>query len=262
MRSLILISLLVLTGCATQPQRINQYMDDYQGYPETVQDKLDQGIVDLGFDALQAYIALGSPDDKQIYFPEEKDKEVWKYYGYRDTVVNEATGELVEVFRTRNDFIWGKGKGRDHYEQLVVTFSDEKIVTLGVLQYEDSEMTLARNEQRAAKKAEQLGSAVKKENVKKTGIAVAEIDIVIAGNEEPAAIEEAEESEAVTPSIEIRGFADSRMRRIPPGLNRIRFMPQDGSHGNYPNRAMIPTSRRGHIHRRVSLLKRNSKVSS
>jgi hypothetical protein len=64
--TLLLLSALVgLTGCQSVDDRIKQKPDVFAAVDKATQDKIKQGIIDLGYTPDMVYLALGAPDQKR-----------------------------------------------------------------------------------------------------------------------------------------------------------------------------------------------------
>ena len=63
--SLLLGTLAFLTGCQTVDDRIKQKPEVFASIDKDTQDKIKQGIIDLGYTEDMVYLALGAPDQKR-----------------------------------------------------------------------------------------------------------------------------------------------------------------------------------------------------
>lgn len=77
-----LVFTVVLAGCSTIDNRIQEKSDVFAKLDPVTQSKLKQGIIDLGFTPDMVYIALGKPDEIRERTGDGGHKTVWKYNTY------------------------------------------------------------------------------------------------------------------------------------------------------------------------------------
>lgn len=77
-----LAALLFAAGCQTVDDRIKEKPDVYAKLDSATQDKIKQGIIDLGFTPDMVYLALGKPDEQRETISAEGRSEVWVYNTY------------------------------------------------------------------------------------------------------------------------------------------------------------------------------------
>jgi len=75
-------SLGFLTGCQTVDDRIKQKPEVFAGLDAATQDKIKQGIIDLGFSEDAVYLALGAPDQKRESLSAIGQTITWIYNTY------------------------------------------------------------------------------------------------------------------------------------------------------------------------------------
>lgn len=63
--SLLIGTLAFLAGCQTVDDRIKQKPEVFANIDKATQDKIKQGIIDLGYTEDMVYVALGAPDQKR-----------------------------------------------------------------------------------------------------------------------------------------------------------------------------------------------------
>jgi len=68
-------AILVLAACGGPKARIKDNQSLYDTYPPEVQAMIKSGQIGQGFDPTQVYMALGTPEKKQL----QGDTEVWLY---------------------------------------------------------------------------------------------------------------------------------------------------------------------------------------
>ena len=82
--SLLLVSLVVFTGCQTVESRIKEKPDVFAKLDAATQDKVKQGIIELGYTPDVVYLALGAPDRKHESVRATGKSETWIYNTYYD----------------------------------------------------------------------------------------------------------------------------------------------------------------------------------
>lgn len=82
-RTLVLASSLgFLVGCQSVESRIREKPDVYAGLDIETQDKIKQGIIDLGYTPDMVYLALGEPSEKRETRTENGRTLTWIYNTY------------------------------------------------------------------------------------------------------------------------------------------------------------------------------------
>ena len=87
MKSRIFASLLIsvlafLAGCQTVDDRIKEKPQVFANVDKATQDKIKQGIIDLGYSEDMVYLALGSPDQKRESATAAGKTVTWIYNTY------------------------------------------------------------------------------------------------------------------------------------------------------------------------------------
>ena len=77
-------SLGFLTGCQSVNDRIKQKPEVFAGLDAATQDKIKQGIIDLGYTEDMVYLALGKPDQKRESTRTDGKSTTWIYNTYYD----------------------------------------------------------------------------------------------------------------------------------------------------------------------------------
>ena len=75
-------ALLGLGGCQTVDTRIKEKPGVFAGLDQVTQDKIKQGIVDIGYTEDMVYIALGAPDQKRESVSANGRTVTWIYNTY------------------------------------------------------------------------------------------------------------------------------------------------------------------------------------
>jgi len=79
---LALLALLLVAGCETIDTRIKQNPELFAKLDAATQEKIKQGIIDLGFTPDMVHLALGEPDQKRERRSTEGAEMVWVYSTY------------------------------------------------------------------------------------------------------------------------------------------------------------------------------------
>jgi hypothetical protein len=75
-------ALLLAGGCQTVDDRIRQNPHVFAGLDAATQDKIRQGIIDLGFTPDMVYLALGAPDQRRESLTPDGNRLTWIYNTY------------------------------------------------------------------------------------------------------------------------------------------------------------------------------------
>jgi hypothetical protein len=75
-------SLFFATGCQTVDDRIREKPEVFAQVDKATQDKIKQGIIDLGFTPDMVYLALGAPNEKRESITAAGRAEIWIYNTY------------------------------------------------------------------------------------------------------------------------------------------------------------------------------------
>jgi hypothetical protein len=77
-------SLGFLAGCQSIDDRIKEKPEVFAKLDASTQDKIKQGIIDLGYTEDMVYLALGKPDEQRQSLTAEGTSTVWSYNTYYD----------------------------------------------------------------------------------------------------------------------------------------------------------------------------------
>lgn len=80
--SLALTALFTLTACQSVESRIKEKPELFAGLDIATQDKIKQGIIDLGYTQDMVYLALGAPDQKKESVSATGQTMTWIYNSY------------------------------------------------------------------------------------------------------------------------------------------------------------------------------------
>lgn len=75
-------SLGFLAGCQSVESRIKERPEAFYRLDRATQDKILQGIIDVGYDEDMVYLALGAPDEKRERVTENGRTRIWIYNTY------------------------------------------------------------------------------------------------------------------------------------------------------------------------------------
>jgi hypothetical protein len=75
-------ALLLVAGCQSVDDRIKEKPDVYAQLDRPTQDKIKQGIIDLGYTQDMVYLALGDPDEKRAKYDANERSATWVYNTY------------------------------------------------------------------------------------------------------------------------------------------------------------------------------------
>jgi hypothetical protein len=76
------IALVMLAGCSTINSRIKENAAVFDSLPADVQEKISQGIVEVGYTPDIVYIAMGNPHEKRSSRSADRNKSTWIYNVY------------------------------------------------------------------------------------------------------------------------------------------------------------------------------------
>lgn len=128
---LVVLALIVCTGCSTPESRIEKDPALYASFPPDVQASVKQGKIDIGFTQNMVYVAWGKPDTKKDVIDEKGKREVWIYLGSRQVFDGY---DMVEVPRVGSNgqlagvYMEQRPRFRTtYYERASVTFTNGKV---------------------------------------------------------------------------------------------------------------------------------------
>lgn len=70
---------IALMACSTTASRIRSHQALFDSYPPEVQERIRNGIIEVGYTPEMVVMALGEPDRKTVAKPENEMVEVWTY---------------------------------------------------------------------------------------------------------------------------------------------------------------------------------------
>lgn len=138
-RFLITLLLLSLAGCSTFEKRAEEKATIFAALGADAQEKLRQGIVEIGYTPDMVYIALGSPDSKSERTTVDGSDMTWIYSAYYSEyrgTSNVGYRRIVDYNPvTKSYIVYYEPVQVDHYEERVedrirITFRDGKVAVI------------------------------------------------------------------------------------------------------------------------------------
>jgi len=131
-------SLGFLTGCQSVDDRIKQKPEVFAGLDTATQDKIKQGIIDLGYTEDMVYLALGAPDQKRESVTAAGKSVTWIY----NTYYTRYDGTQMVGYHRRVYFDPYLRSYRVYYQPAFVeTYRDEKEERIRVV-FKDGKVTV------------------------------------------------------------------------------------------------------------------------
>jgi len=132
-----LVSVLLLSSCATPDARIKRHQDLFDTFPPDVQERVREGKIDLGDTEDMVFIALGKPDREFTRRTAAGERTVWSYTDH----YSQTRRQLVDgQFRVRDsrtghvhsvrDSVWVDVPTYHEYDRLRVEFDGGLVVAL------------------------------------------------------------------------------------------------------------------------------------
>jgi hypothetical protein len=127
------IALVMLAGCSTINSRIKENAAVFDSLPADVQEKISQGIVEVGYTPDMVYIAMGNPHEKRNSRSADRNKATWIYNVYfQDWVGRVQLGyRRVVVYdeKTKRTYVYHEHVYEDVYrdpkeERIRIEFTD------------------------------------------------------------------------------------------------------------------------------------------
>lgn len=117
--------LLVATGCATPEARIKRHAELFATFPPEVQEKVREGVIQLGYTQDMVFLAIGQPNHTQQRVDSTGTTLVWRYTAYRWSP--DANYWPRRYGPWWNDPYWDD---REEYDVLRVEFRDNKVTAI------------------------------------------------------------------------------------------------------------------------------------
>ncbi len=132
-------SLGFLAGCQTVEHRIKEKPEVFAQIDKATQDKIKQGIIDLGYTEDMVYLALGTPDQKREAISEKGKSTIWIYNTYY-TRYDGATAfdyergvyfdPFLKTYRVYSHPVFARTYREDREERIRVVFKDGKAAVI------------------------------------------------------------------------------------------------------------------------------------
>lgn len=136
---LFLLAALLLAGCSTIDSRIEEKSAAFATYDPATQEKLKQGIVEIGYTPEQVYIALDRADDRRERLTAKRRELTWIYHSYHE----DYRGTAMMGYRRmiaydpvrRRNYVYWEPAVVDVYsshidERIRITFRDGKVAVI------------------------------------------------------------------------------------------------------------------------------------
>ena len=135
----LLITLVFAVGCQTVEDRIKKNPDAFARLDPATQEKIKQGIIDLGFGPDLVFMALGEPTEKRETIDDAGRSEVWAYntfyqrydgtsfVGYERRVYYDP---VVKSYRTYYEPSFVENYRQEKQELIRVIFKNDKVTTI------------------------------------------------------------------------------------------------------------------------------------
>jgi len=132
-------SLGFLAGCQTVDSRIREKPDVFASVDKATQDKIKQGIIDLGYTEDMVYLALGAPDRKRESISATGTNVTWIYntyytrsegtqmMGYRRRVYFDP---VVKTYRVYYHPVYSEVYREEKEERIRIVFRDGKVTVI------------------------------------------------------------------------------------------------------------------------------------
>lgn len=129
------LTLVFAAGCQSVDDRIKQKPDLFAKLDLATQEKIKQGIIDIGFTFDMVYLALGEPNEKHETMTEAGKTETWVYNTYYQRYDGTAFvgyerrvyyDPVVKSYRSFSQPVYAETYRQDKEEQIRVVFKDGK----------------------------------------------------------------------------------------------------------------------------------------
>jgi hypothetical protein len=132
-------ALLFAAGCQTVDSRIKEKPEVFNSVDKATQDKIKQGIIDLGFTEDMVYLALGNPDQKRESKTAAGTRLTWIYntyytryegtqmMGYHRRVYFDP---YLRTYRLYYHPVFADTYSEDKEERIRITFTDGKATAI------------------------------------------------------------------------------------------------------------------------------------
>lgn len=132
-------SLGFIAGCQTVDSRIKEKPEVFAGLDAATQDKIKQGIIDLGYTEDMVYLALGAPDQKREAVTAQDRSVTWIYNTYYNRYDGTAFAgynrslyfdPYLKTYRVYYRPVYADTYRTEKEERIRVVFKDGKVISL------------------------------------------------------------------------------------------------------------------------------------
>lgn len=132
-------ALLFAAGCQSVESRIKEKPDVYANVDKATQDKIKQGIIDLGFSQDMVYIALGNPDEKRESKTTSGTTLTWIYNTYYTRYEGSAMAgyyrsvyydPYLRTYRLYYHPVFADTYSEDKEERIRIVFTGGKVTSI------------------------------------------------------------------------------------------------------------------------------------
>jgi len=136
----VLLAVGCLSGCSSPEYRIKKNPEMFASFPLDVQEKVQQGQVDIGFTGDMVIMALGEPNRKYSRQTSASVHEVWSYT-YTSTKTDRQRVQTdvryrddSGKYRTSSEWSWVDVPRETEHERIRIEFTDGKVSAIESLQ--------------------------------------------------------------------------------------------------------------------------------
>jgi len=132
-------SLGFLAGCQSVETRIKEKPEVFAQIDKATQDKIKQGIIDLGYTEDMVYLALGAPDQKRESISEKGKATIWIYNTYYTRFDGTTAFDyerrvyfdpFLRTYRVYYHPVYAEAYRDDREERIRVVFKDGKAAVI------------------------------------------------------------------------------------------------------------------------------------
>jgi hypothetical protein len=132
-------SLGFITGCQTVESRIKEKPEVFANADKATQDKIKQGIIDLGYTEDLVYVALGAPDEKRETITAAGKTLTWIYSTYYDRYDGTVFASYyrsvyydpyLRSYRMYYHPVYADTYSREQEERIRIVFKDGKVTVI------------------------------------------------------------------------------------------------------------------------------------
>ncbi len=131
--------LALLAGCQTVDTRIKEKPEVFARLDKVAQDKIKQGIIEIGYTPDMVWLALGAPSEKREKITAEGRAEIWVYSTYYDDYSGFAPmgyhrrvyfDPVIGAYRVYYRPLYAGSYAVEKEERIRITFKDGKAAVI------------------------------------------------------------------------------------------------------------------------------------